>query len=851
METCFESIRQCAILCNNQVCSKTAWFATIFQASLTAIRSEIIPAYLSPVSHLEIPASGTPSGSEYGAIATADSLQTPNAVRDLAPYEALACALLTDEIRAHTPGLTFAEPLPYRPPAFHAETLEAAIRHAASIITFNAKWFAPDALADLILATLEAAFASSSSAVLYATLDFISTVGTYSVLPTVCLVPMIRFLAYAYHQGRRANRLKRLSERAWTVADRIKQSHIGDQLVDALLDIIRADLTILDGRTGFATTVGALMIISERVLPGDENTIEFETTDLLLSLKNAAISYDEMIKEQVGHVLGQVLRSQNLLLNVERSGSWDVVLETIERCIAQSPNNAESHMLIKALEPSVSTLEARHLPTLARLFLDANLPLPPPLRAGIATAWRAKDLKNHRSDDLWSTLEKLLSSSIYTDEASLIISKDMRILATSDDIEAVRARLCKYETYLRQSTKTPSAATAIGTELVKAFARCMEVDDEPWRPVLVFEALCDTADCSVDVAQFLFLLRADVTGVVCFRAGGTASSFKILYDAQHLPVDKWLKVLPSIFKHGAHNWETFECHLTNLKGLLSNHQMFENHIDIIKALGSTICDRLEQGTVPEPPSGAAINKSGVTSHLVQILTTLLSYHRHLTKQEVLSIITIFNSTAGSGDPTVSKHCVHALTICCYDVPGIMSSYMEDVIDKMSKMVTQKFLAIHVLQFLAGLSRLPDLYHNFQQNDYKKIFGVCYSYLHSTRGVTTSTQRTQTPVSESSSTVRNEEALPEYVYALAHHVIVFWYMALRGQDQESLKQYIAGCLTYNDAAGAEKIEEQGLVTLDLMDRVDAESRSGSMLVRYVKSFLVRCTCRVTARRLTDS
>ncbi|KAK4550669.1 hypothetical protein LTR36_000248 [Oleoguttula mirabilis] len=151
--------------------------------------------------------------------------------------------------------------------------------------------------------------------------------------------------------------------------------------------------------------------------------------------------------------------------------------------------------------------------------------------------------------------------------------------------------------------------------------------------------------------------------------------------------------------------------------------------------------------------------------------------------------------------------------------------MDGVINKMSRMVTQKYLAIHVLHFIAGLSRLPDLYRNFKQQDYMRIFGVCRSYLQSARGTQSITERRHTPTSERSSITRNEEALPEYVYALAHHVIIFWYMSLREHDRGELKEYITSCLIYTDANGMDVIEDQGLVTIDMMDRIDCEPESG--------------------------
>ncbi|KAK3684651.1 Tuberous sclerosis 2-like protein, partial [Vermiconidia calcicola] len=200
----------------------------------------------------------------------------------------------------------------------------------------------------------------------------------------------------------------------------------------------------------------------------------------------------------------------------------------------------------------------------------------------------------------------------------------------------------------------------------------------------------------------------------------------------------------------------------------------------------------------------------------------------LFKEEILTSVLIFLKIAGSREYTVSIPCVHALTICCYEFPDLMSSYMQDVIDKMSKIITQRYLSIHVLLFLAGISRLPDLFKNFQVQHYKRIFGVCSSYLQSTRSASTMLERQLTPTSDRSSkaTAEAADALPQYVFALAHHVIAFWYIALKPTQRPEIKAYTTSFLRYTNAEGEKVLDKQGLVTIDLMDSIDAEAEDGN-------------------------
>ena len=61
-----------------------------------------------------------------------------------------------------------------------------------------------------------------------------------------------------------------------------------------------------------------------------------------------------------------------------------------------------------------------------------------------------------------------------------------------------------------------------------------------------------------------------------------------------------------------------------------------------------------------------------------------------------------------------------------------------------------------------------------------------------------------------------------MYALAHHIIIFWYLSLTRQNRQALKPFITSCLTYKSADGKDVVEDQGMVTIDMMDRVDAEA-----------------------------
>jgi hypothetical protein len=191
----------------------------------------------------------------------------------------------------------------------------------------------------------------------------------------------------------------------------------------------------------------------------------------------------------------------------------------------------------------------------------------------------------------------------------------------------------------------------------------------------------------------------------------------------------------------------------------------------------------------------------------------------------------------------SKWCIHALSVCCFELPLSVSKSLDTVIQKMSQIVTKPATAIHILEFLTSLARLPDLYKNFREEEFKTVFGVCFRYLQHIRdqrsraAMPSLSQRIHTPlrlngpVRESATAPDNsskrmhavEEDLPQYLYSLAYHVITFWFMALKMEDRPRQIPWITKNLLAVDSAGRYTMEEQGQVIVDIMNMVAYTNR----------------------------
>jgi hypothetical protein len=137
-----------------------------------------------------------------------------------------------------------------------------------------------------------------------------------------------------------------------------------------------------------------------------------------------------------------------------------------------------------------------------------------------------------------------------------------------------------------------------------------------------------------------------------------------------------------------------------------------------------------------------------------------------------------------------------------------------------------------------LARLPELFKNFREDEFKLVFGVCFRYLQHIRdqrdrsthanashgGLRTlrhssaSRDLVASPDINVSKPRTIEEDLPQYLYSLAYHVIIFWFMALKMEDRPKQIPWITRNLYHTDSSGRQFMDEQGQVIVDIMNMV---------------------------------
>lgn len=308
-----------------------------------------------------------------------------------------------------------------------------------------------------------------------------------------------------------------------------------------------------------------------------------------------------------------------------------------------------------------------------------------------------------------------------------------------------------------------------------------------------------------------------------------------------IDTSQWLDIVLFILEGNDFEWEIYSYIIVHLSTPLRNHSLFPASTQQIRAMRTLITSQLSHNNFPEPPAYTNQKKADVSICLYHVLTVLVSYRHYYNKNEEDEIVRTFLLGFGSRDGT-SECCIHALTICCHELPMSISKSLENILHKMAQTITQSAAAVHILEFLAGLARLPELFKNFREEEFRMVFGICFRYLQYVRdprskGNTSSSggpggslprnvATTEPGTSQEARGSSLPEELSQYVYALTYHVMTFWFMSLKLQDRPHQMAWITRNLVYKDSENRDVMEEQAQVTVDMMQRVAFSDRDDS-------------------------
>lgn len=283
-----------------------------------------------------------------------------------------------------------------------------------------------------------------------------------------------------------------------------------------------------------------------------------------------------------------------------------------------------------------------------------------------------------------------------------------------------------------------------------------------------------------------------------------------------LKANMWLESVISLLQRET-NWDVYSYVLAHLGPQLSNKDLFKSSIPQIKLLRSVLCDQVKNGTFREPPGSTGVKKTDVAACIFECLTMLVSYHEHFAKSEQDELVRSFMlGIIGSWGGT-SRGCIHALSLCCFETPLSVTKSLNGILDKMSKVITMSNLAVHILEFLSLLARLPDVYVNLREEDIRTVFGICIRFLQTSRE---QRLKAESPTGRHAQAETPDSSLQDgmstYIYTLTHHTMVFWFLSLKLMDRAKHVNWITSRLIFKDES-EETVEEASQVFMDLMQR----------------------------------
>jgi len=372
----------------------------------------------------------------------------------------------------------------------------------------------------------------------------------------------------------------------------------------------------------------------------------------------------------------------------------------------------------------------------------------------------------------------------------------------------------------RQSVSSGTRSTN-WTDLDPSAARSLWVHPEglPWQ---------DLATSSVTRSQ---LRLASSSGEASQASSRQNSNSELETGAR---ISEWLIAIISSVQNTT-DWDVRSYLLVHLGAQLSNVSLFKYSKPAIAHLMNTVCHQIRNFAFQEPPRDSGVKKNDVALCVYQIATNLIPHHHVFGRSEQEELVKTIATGIG-GAALTSRICIQALAICCFELPNAVSKHLSHVLSKLSMIITQSHIAVHVLEFLALLARRSEIYGNFREQDFKTIFGISFQYL---RYVVDQryTSNAFHELATSEHSMRNSalasifsqqqrkaegfetlEDFPQYVYALAYHVITFWFMCLRLEERINYVSWITQNLVYRDPGGEEVIDDQSEVTIDMLHRV---------------------------------
>lgn len=272
-----------------------------------------------------------------------------------------------------------------------------------------------------------------------------------------------------------------------------------------------------------------------------------------------------------------------------------------------------------------------------------------------------------------------------------------------------------------------------------------------------------------------------------------------------LPVSTYVDQMSSLLK-SEKDWDVFVAMTDLLSKQLANFRLFEGCRAAINALRSALCETiLGEQLAPLLSLPKNVRRADVYLQAYKLLTSLISYRSFFNKMGQDDMVLTFQLGLTKW-PVTARPCVHSLLLCLHELPSSMTKLLPNTLVRMAQVISTTSLSVHILEFLSVLARMPALYGNFVEADFKRVFGIALHYIQHSSAVTSTTQ----------AAAPNNYALGQFVIYLSYHVVTVWFMNLAFRERRRYVPFIIHYLALANGPG-QVLDERIEVLIDMLLR----------------------------------
>ncbi|KAI0668839.1 hypothetical protein C8Q78DRAFT_212015 [Trametes maxima] len=272
-----------------------------------------------------------------------------------------------------------------------------------------------------------------------------------------------------------------------------------------------------------------------------------------------------------------------------------------------------------------------------------------------------------------------------------------------------------------------------------------------------------------------------------------------------LPLSMYLSKLVDVIET-ERDWEILSYVLCHLPTQLANKHLFcgPRSKVVIARLLTSLCSGVTEGTlatkVERWPDGIIPRDAqGLAFHT---LTVLISHKRCFDNPQQLHHLVEVFLLGLSGQPSTQKCCLHALSLAAFELQPSMAKHLSRVMEKLSQIMSNPAMAVHIIDLLAIVGSQRELYVNFTEGDYKMVFAVALKYLENHN--------------RADGSLSISWALSQHVRIMSYYIVYVWFLAVDLEDRHRHVSYIVRQLLLANS-GKENVDASTEVAFDWLAR----------------------------------